>query len=77
MKPEPEEVSSRENGHVEPFNSKLRDDILSRELFLHINELIYVVNRWRINYNHYRPYGSLDYMALAAFASRCLGQGEA
>ena len=31
-----------ENGYVESFNSKLRDELLNRELFLHIDELTYV-----------------------------------
>jgi hypothetical protein len=40
-------------------------------LFLHIDELRYVVDRWRMDYNHYRPHSSLDYMAPAAFAAMC------
>jgi IS30 family transposase len=64
-----------ENGYIESFNSKLRDELLNRELFLHIDELRYVANRWRMNYNHYRPHSSLDYMAPAAFAAKCLEQG--
>jgi transposase InsO family protein len=66
-----------ENGYVESFNSRLRDELLNRELFLHIDELRYVANRWRMDYNHYRPHSSLDYMAPAAFASRCLEQCSA
>jgi transposase InsO family protein len=66
-----------ENGYVESFNSKLRDELLNRELFLHIDELRYVADRWRMDYNHYRPHSSLDYMSPAAFASRCLEQGSA
>ena len=66
-----------ENGYVESFNSKLRDELLNRELFLHIDELTYVADRWRMDYNHYRPHSSLDYMAPAAFAAMCLEQGSA
>jgi transposase InsO family protein len=66
-----------ENGYTESFNGKLRDELLNRELFLHIDELRYVVDRWRMDYNHYRPHSSLDYMAPAAFASKCLEQGSA
>jgi len=58
-----------ENGYVESFNSKLRDELLNRELFLHIDELRYVADRWRMDYNHYRPHSSLGYMAPAAFAT--------
>jgi putative transposase len=66
-----------ENGYVESFNSRLRDEFLNRELFLHIDELRYVADRWRMDYNHYRPHSSLDYMAPAAFATKCLEQGSA
>ncbi len=66
-----------ENGYVESFNSRLRDELLDRELFLHIDELRYVANRWRMDYNHYRPHSSLDYMAPATFATKCLDQGSA
>jgi transposase InsO family protein len=66
-----------ENGYIESFNSKLRDELLNRELFLHIDELRYVADRWRMDYNHYRPHSSLGYMAPAAYASRCLEQGSA
>ena len=66
-----------ENGYVESFNSRLRDELLNRELFLHIDELRYVANRWRMDYNHYRPHSSLGYIAPAAFAMKCLEQGSA
>ena len=66
-----------ENGYIESFNGKLRDELLNRELFLSINELRYVVDRWRMDYNHYRPHSSPDYMAPAAFAAKCLEQGFA
>jgi len=38
--------SPRENGYIESFNSRLRDELLNRELFLSISELRYVVDRW-------------------------------
>ncbi len=66
-----------ENGYVESFNNKLRDELLNRELFLHIDELRYIVDRWRIDYNHYRPHSNLDYTAPAAFAATCLEQDSA
>jgi len=65
-----------ENGYVESFNSKLKDELLNRELFLHIDELRYVADRRRMDYNHYRPHSSLDYMAPAVFAAKCLEQGS-
>ena len=56
---------------------RLGDELLNRELFLHIDELRYVADRWRMDYNHYRPHSSLDYMAPTAFAAQCLEQGSA
>ena len=65
-----------ENGYIESFNSRLRDELLNRELFLSIDEIRYVADRWRMDYNHYRPHSSLDYMAPAAFAAMCFEQGS-
>jgi transposase InsO family protein len=66
-----------ENGYVESFNSRLRDELLNRELFLHVDELRYVVDRWRMDYNHYRPHSSLGYMSPAAFSATCGSAGSA
>lgn len=57
-------------------NSRLRDELLNRELFLSLDELRCVADRWRMGYNHYRLHSSLDYMAPAAFAAACLEQGS-
>ena len=35
-------------------------------------EVKYVVDRWRMDYNHYRPHSTLAYMAPAAFAKLCI-----
>ena len=58
------------NVYIESFKSRLRDELLNREQFLSIDELRYVVDRRRMDYNHYRPHSSLAYMAPAAFAAR-------
>ena len=66
-----------ENGYIESFNGKLRDELLDGELFLHIDEVRYVVDRWRMDYNHYRPHSSLGYMSPAAFAATCVPSDSA
>ena len=53
------------------------DDVVEVLRYLFIDELTYVADRWRMDYNHYRPHSSLDYMAPAAFAAMCLEQGSA
>jgi transposase InsO family protein len=64
-----------ENGYVESFNSRMRDELLDGELFLHIDEMKYVVERWRMDYNHYRPHSSLSYTTPAGFAELCRQAG--
>ena len=60
-----------ENGYVESFNGKLRDELLNRELFLSLDEARWVIDRWRLDYNHHRPHSALEYQTPAAFAARC------
>ncbi len=64
-----------ENGYAESFNSRMRDELLDGELFLHLDEMKYVVERWRMDYNHYRPHSSLSYMTPAGFAELCRQAG--
>ena len=66
-----------ENGYVESFNGKLRDELLNRELFLSLEEARWVIDRWRIDYNHHRPHSALDYRTPAAFAADCALPGFA
>jgi len=60
-----------ENGYVESFNGKLRDECLNGELLLNLAEARYVVDRWRLDYNHHRPHSMLNWMTPAAFSARC------
>ncbi len=48
-----------ENGYVESFNGKLRDELLNRELFATLWEVQVLVERWRRHYNQVRPHRSL------------------
>ena len=50
-----------ENGYIESFNGKLRDELLNRELFDTLLEAKVLVARWRREYNHIRPHSSLGY----------------
>jgi transposase InsO family protein len=66
-----------ENGYVESFNGKLRDDVLNRELFYSIKEAEVIVEEWRLEYNNHRPHSSLGYMTPAAYAASCNLPGSA
>ena len=61
-----------ENGYVESFNGKLRDELLNRELFLSLEEARWVIDRWRLDYNHHRIHSALDYQTPAAYAAVCV-----
>jgi len=50
-----------ENGYIESFNGKLRDELLNREIFDTLFEAKVLVERWRREYNHIRPHSSLGY----------------
>ncbi|HUS74155.1 MAG TPA: integrase core domain-containing protein [Sedimentisphaerales bacterium] len=52
-----------ENGYVGSFNSRLRDELPNRELFLSIDEFRYVADRWRMDYNNYSGRPSLPDIA--------------
>ena len=59
---------------MESFNGKFRDELLNRELFLSLEEARWVIDRWRLDYNHHRRHSALDYETPAAFAARCVQQ---
>jgi transposase InsO family protein len=50
-----------ENGYVESFNGKLRDELLNREIFDTLFEAQVLVERWRRHYNTARPHSALGY----------------
>ena len=45
-----------ENGYVESFNGKLRDELLNREIFDTLLEAQVLIERWRVEYNTVRPH---------------------
>ena len=50
-----------ENGYVESFNGKLRDELLNGEIFYTLKETRVLIERWRQHYNRVRPHSSLGY----------------
>ncbi len=50
-----------ENGYIESFNSKLRDELLNREVFTTLTEAKILIEQWRREYNHFRPHSALGY----------------
>jgi len=50
-----------ENGYIESFNGKLRDELLDREIFTTLEEAKVLIEQWRREYNQVRPHSSLGY----------------
>lgn len=50
-----------ENGYVESFNGRLRDELLNREIFTTLFEAKVLIEGWRREYNEIRPHSSLGY----------------
>jgi transposase InsO family protein len=47
-----------ENGYVESFNGRLRDELLDREIFTTLEEAKILIEMWRREYNHVRPHSA-------------------
>ena len=54
-----------ENGYIESFNGKLRDEHLNREIYYTLREAQILIEGWRREYNEVRPHSSLGYRAPA------------
>ena len=50
-----------ENGYIESFNGKMRDELLNREVFTTLTEARVLIKQWQQEYNHIRPHSSLGY----------------
>ncbi len=50
-----------ENGYIESFNGKLRDELLDREIFTTLTEAKILIEEWRKEYNQVRPHSALNY----------------
>lgn len=50
-----------ENGYVESFNSKLRDELLDGEIFYSLKEAQILIEAWRRHYNVVRPHSALGW----------------
>ena len=53
------------NGYIESFNGKMRDELLSGEIFDTMQEAKVLIERWRTYYNTIRPHSALEYKPLA------------
>ena len=59
-----------QNGFVESFNGRLRDECLNEHLFANLKEARQIIEAWRIDYNTNRPHTSLNGLTPIEFAAR-------
>ncbi len=59
-----------QNGKIESFNARMRDEFLNEHWFLTLDHVRRTVEPWRVRYNTHRPHGSLNYMTPAEFAKQ-------
>jgi putative transposase len=60
-----------QNGHVESFNGRLRDECLNASWFVNLADARAKIESWRQEYNADRPHSSLDYRTPEQFAKVC------
>jgi transposase InsO family protein len=58
-----------QNGFVESFNGRMRDELLNETLFFDLDDARTKITNWVADYNHQRPHSSLKYLTRAAYAA--------
>ncbi len=56
-----------ENGHIESFNGRLRDECLNVNQFLSLADARAKIEAWRVDYNQRRPHSSLGHLTPSEF----------
>jgi putative transposase len=60
-----------ENGYIESFNGRLRDECLNVEVFFTLADARRKLHLWRRDYNYRRPHSALADRTPAEFAAQC------
>ena len=60
----------QQNGFMESFNGKLRDECLNEHVFSSLAQARHIIEAWRIDYNTVRPHSSLGYLTPAEFVAK-------
>lgn len=65
-----------QNGYVESFNGRMRDELLNESLFFGLADARLAIRAWVTDYNNTRPHSSLEYRTPAAFAAHLTATGH-
>jgi putative transposase len=63
-----------DNGLIESFNGRLRDEFLNTHEFVTMQDVRERLMTWKDDYNNRRPYGSLGHLTPSEFAQMRSGQ---
>lgn len=61
-----------QNGFVENFNGRLRDECLNEHIFQNLPEARNIIEQWRIDYNTQRPHTSLNGLTPVEFVNQSM-----
>jgi putative transposase len=65
-----------QNGYIESFNGRMRDELLNESLFLDLDQARLIIAVWVADYNTRRPHSSLGYKTPAAYADHLTATGH-
>lgn len=65
-----------QNGYVESFNGRMRDELLNESLFFGLDHARSAIDEWADDYNHFRPHSSLGYQTPANYAGTIAATGS-
>ncbi|MFH8654558.1 integrase core domain-containing protein, partial [Sphingomonas paucimobilis] len=65
-----------QNGYVESFNGRMRDELLNETLFHGLDHARAVIREWAEDYNTCRPHSSIGYQTPAGYAETIFAMGS-
>ena len=65
-----------QNGYVESFNGRMRDELLNESLFFGLDHARSAIAEGADDYNHFRPHSSLGYQTPASYADTIAATGS-
>jgi putative transposase len=65
-----------QNGYIESFNGRMRDELLNETLFLDLDQARRTISTWVEDYNTARPHSSLGYSTPAFYAEHLNATGH-
>ena len=65
-----------QNGYVESFNGRMRDELLNESLFLGLDHARSAIAEWADDHNNFRPHSSLGYQTPAGYGGIIAATGS-